>query len=86
SSSQEGAAVFAAANLRTHFDLIDSLCRRPTLPEIVDGILTLQTEDAWLVKAQATVRAGSPGSAWLGYALQRRVRPLSLAQVFRLEF
>jgi len=86
SSSQEGAAVFATANLRTHFDLIESLCRRPTLPEIVDGILTLETEDAWLVKAQATLRAGSPGSAWLGYALQKRVRPLSLAQVFRLEF
>lgn len=86
SSSNEGSAVFAASNLRTHFDLIDSLCRRPTLPEIVDGILTLQTEDAWLAKAQATLRAGSPGSAWLGYALQKRVRPLSLAQVFRLEF
>jgi enoyl-CoA hydratase/carnithine racemase len=86
SSSQEGAAVFAAANLRTHFDLIESICRRPTLPEIVDGILTLQTEDAWLAKAQATLRAGSPGSAWLGHALQKRVRRLSLAEVFRLEF
>lgn len=86
SSSNEGSAVFAASNLRTHFDQIDSLCRRPTLPEIVDGILSLQTEDAWLTKAQATLRAGSPGSAWLGYALQKRVRPLSLAEVFRLEF
>ncbi|MBW9333612.1 enoyl-CoA hydratase/isomerase family protein [Herbaspirillum sp. RU 5E] len=86
SSSQEGAAVFAAANLRTHFDLIESICRRPTLPEIVDGILTLQTEDAWLAKAQAALRAGSPGSAWLGHALQKRVRRLSLAEVFRLEF
>jgi hypothetical protein len=46
----------------------------------VDGILTLQTEDAWLAKAQATLRAGSPGSAWLGHALQKRVRRLSLAR------
>lgn len=86
SSLQEGAAAFAASNLRTHFDQIDALCRRPTLPEIVEGILGLQTEEAWLSKAQATLRAGSPGSAWLGYTLQKRVRPLSLAQVFRLEF
>jgi hypothetical protein len=37
-------------------------------------------------KAQAALRAGSPGSAWLGHALQKRVRRLSLAEVFRLEF
>jgi hypothetical protein len=54
--------------------------------QIVDGILSLQTDDPWLTKAMATLRAGSPGSAWLGYALQKRVRPLSLAEVFRLEF
>jgi enoyl-CoA hydratase/carnithine racemase len=86
SSLQDGTAAFAASNLRTHFDLIESLCRRPTLPEIVEGILALPTDDAWLSKAQATLRAGAPGSAWLGYALQKRVRPLSLAEVFRLEF
>ncbi|WP_044531752.1 enoyl-CoA hydratase/isomerase family protein [Herbaspirillum sp. B65] len=86
SSLQDGTVAFAASNLRTHFDLIESLCRRPTLPEIVEGILALPTDDAWLSKAQATLRAGAPGSAWLGYALQKRVRPLSLAEVFRLEF
>ncbi|NQE50471.1 enoyl-CoA hydratase/isomerase family protein [Herbaspirillum rubrisubalbicans] len=86
SSLQDGTAAFAVSNLRTHFDLIESLCRRPTLPEIVEGILALSTDDAWLSKAQAALRAGAPGSAWLGYALQKRVRPLSLAEVFRLEF
>ncbi|MCI1014539.1 enoyl-CoA hydratase/isomerase family protein [Herbaspirillum sp. C7C2] len=85
-SVQEGAAVFAPSNLRTHYDQIEALCRQPSLPEIVDGILALQTDDPWLTKAMATLRAGSPGSAWLGYALQKRVRPLSLAEVFRLEF
>lgn len=85
-SVQEGAAVFAPSNLRTHYDQIEALCRQPSLPEIVDGILSLQTDDPWLTKAMATLRAGAPGSAWLGYALQKRVRPLSLAEVFRLEF
>lgn len=77
---------FAPSNLRSHYDQIEALCRRPTLPEIVAGILALQTDDPWLLKAMATLRAGAPGSAWLGYALQQRVRHLSLAEVFRLEF
>lgn len=85
-SPQEGTALFASSNLRAHFDQIEALCRQPTLPEIVAAILAVQTDDPWLLKAQATLRAGAPGSAWLGYALQKKVRPLSLAQVFRLEF
>jgi len=85
-STSDGATSFAPSNLRGHFDQIEALCRKPSLPEIVEGILALQTEDPWLLKAIATLRAGSPGSAWLGYALQKRVRHLSLAQVFRLEF
>ncbi|WP_343585563.1 enoyl-CoA hydratase/isomerase family protein [Herbaspirillum sp.] len=85
-SLNDSAVVFAPSNLRSHFDQIEALCRQPTLPEIVDGILSIQTDDAWLQKAIATLRAGSPGSAWLGYALQKRVRHLSLAEVFRLEF
>lgn len=85
-SRREGVAAFAPSNLRSHFDQIEALCRLPTLPEIVDAILVVQTDDTWLLKAQTTLRAGAPGSAWLGYALQKKVRPLSLADVFRLEF
>jgi len=66
--------------------LIETLCAAPTLPEVVAAILAHETDDAWLNKAIATLRAGAPGSAWLSYALQRRVRRLSLAEVFRLEF
>ncbi|NUU02162.1 enoyl-CoA hydratase/isomerase family protein [Herbaspirillum robiniae] len=85
-SLNDGVTAFAPSNLISHYDQIEALCRKPTLPEIVDGILSLQTEDAWLLKAAGTLRAGSPGSAWLGYALQKRVRYMSLAEVFRLEF
>ncbi|OWY26816.1 enoyl-CoA hydratase/isomerase family protein [Herbaspirillum robiniae] len=85
-SLNDGVTAFAPSNLISHYDQIEALCRKPTLPEIVDGILSLQTEDAWLLKAAGTLRAGSPGSAWLGYALQKRVRHMSLAEVFRLEF
>ena len=77
---------FAASPLRAHFDVIDHLCGAPTLPEIVDALLTLQTDDVWLQKAVAALAAGAPGSAWLSYVLQQRAHHLSLAQVFRLEF
>lgn len=72
--------------LSTHFALINQLCRKPTLPEIVAAIVALNTDDAWLQKAVATLNAGSPGSAALSYALQRRARHLSLAEIFRLEY
>jgi len=36
-------------------------------------------------KAAATLAAGSPGSAALSHALQRRMRHASLAEVFRVE-
>ena len=85
SSLKGEAESFAASNLRSHFDQIEALCRKPALPEIVDGILSLDTEDPWLKKCIATLRAGAPASAWLGYALQKKVRHMSLAEVFRLE-
>ena len=79
-------AQFAPSQLRRHYDLIEQLCRRPGLASVVDAILAIDADDAWLQKAVATLRAGAPGSAALAYALQHKVRHMSLAQVFRLEF
>lgn len=86
SAAHAANAGIAASPLRANLDLINTLCSAQTLPEIVDALLAVETDDAWLQKAVATLAAGSPGSAWLSHALQRRVRHLSLAQVFRLEF
>lgn len=83
--SAEDAAV-APAPLWQNFALINQLCSKPTLAEIVDAIVTLNTDDVWLQKAIATLVAGSPGSACLSYALQRRTQHLSLAEIFRLEY
>jgi enoyl-CoA hydratase/carnithine racemase len=85
-AQQASQAQFAPSNLRLHYDLIDRLCRQADLPAIVDAILAIDADDAWLQKAVATLRAGAPGSAALAYVLQRRVRHMSLAEVFRLEF
>lgn len=71
--------------LRRNLDLVDDLCGRATLPEVVAAITGHQTEEAWFSRAAATLAAGSPGSAALSWALQRRLLNASLAEVFRVE-
>jgi enoyl-CoA hydratase/carnithine racemase len=87
--SRQGPAagsLFASSQLRDNLDLIYGLCSAPTLPEIVDALLNVKTDNVWLRRAGAALAAGAPGSAWVSYVMQRRARHLSLAQVFRLEF
>ncbi|WP_211466889.1 enoyl-CoA hydratase/isomerase family protein [Collimonas silvisoli] len=83
-----GAAAWVAGAkpLQQHFELINRLCSAPTLAEVVRNIVELKTDDPWLQKGSATLAAGSPGSAWLSHALQKRARHMSLAEVFRLEY
>ena len=71
--------------LRRHFDLINELCRHDEPADIVHHITTLASEDAWLQRASATLAAGSPTTAVLSIALQRRLKLASLAEVFRAE-
>jgi len=78
-------ARLAPGPLREHLDLIGELCGYATLPEIVAAITGVKTQDAWLAKAAATLAAGSPGSAALSHALQRRMLHASLAEVYRVE-
>jgi enoyl-CoA hydratase/carnithine racemase len=75
----------APGPLRGRLDLISELCGYATLPEIVAAITGVKTQDVWLAKAAATLAAGSPGSAALSHALQRRMLHASLAEVFRVE-
>ena len=75
----------APGPLREHLDLIGELCGYATLPEIVGAIAGVKTQDAWMAKAAATLAAGSPSSAALSHALQRRMLHASLAEVFRAE-
>ncbi|MCL7713834.1 enoyl-CoA hydratase/isomerase family protein [Stenotrophomonas mori] len=72
--------------LQHHAGAIAAACAHDTLEANVAAIAALQTGDAWLGKAQATLAAGAPGSARLGYELQRQAATLPLAEVFRLEY
>ena len=74
-----------AGPLREYHDLIGELCGYDTLPESAAAITGMKTQDAWLAKAAATLAAGSPGSAALSWALQRRMLHASLAEIFRVE-
>ena len=71
--------------LRANLDLINDLCSHHEALDIVHAITTLVNEDEWLKRASATLAAGSPTTAVLSVALQRRLRLASLADVFRAE-
>lgn len=73
--------------LRSHYDAIRQACDGLNFDAICKNIQAwADHEDPWLKRAAATFSAGAPGSARLSYALLRRVRFLSLADVFREEY
>lgn len=76
-----------AGPLQRHAALVDAACAHADLDAVVAAIQAIDAgDDAWLQAAQTTLAAGSPGSARLGFELQRRAASLSLADTFRLEY
>ncbi|HWE31086.1 MAG TPA: enoyl-CoA hydratase/isomerase family protein [Polyangia bacterium] len=69
-----------------HFDIINALVAGDDLRVIDTRLRLFTSDDAWLATAAATYAKGSPTSAALAFALWQRVPPLSLADVFRLEY
>lgn len=75
-----------AGPLQRHARWIERACAHDDLIAIVTAIEAVDSDDPWLQNARDTLRAGAPGSARLGFELQRRVSALSLADTFRLEY
>ena len=71
--------------LHNHLDVINALCSDDEASGIVHAITSLASEDEWLKRAAATLAAGSPTTAVLSVALQRRLKHASLAEVLRAE-
>jgi len=70
-----------------HADLIRQIAATSDFDALCTRIAALQShQDPWLQRAAKGLLGGSPGSVRLGFALQERARPLSLADVFRLEY
>lgn len=72
--------------LREQFDQINALCDADTLPQLHRQICAYQGDSALLAKAAATLAKGCVQTAWLVWEGQRRVRHLSLADAFRMEW
>ncbi len=81
-------ADLAPSQLAPHRDRIDALIGpHDTLATMAPRLRSLACEgDAWLSTAGSTFQKGSPTSAALAIALQRRLRQASLAEVFRMEY
>jgi enoyl-CoA hydratase/carnithine racemase len=75
-----------AGPLQRHAQCIAAACAGGDLETVASAIAGLDLDDAWLQNAKATLAVGSPGSARLGFELQRRASTLSLADTFRLEY
>ena len=77
----------AAGPLQIHQAHIRRVASGRSLTRIDHDLRQLaEHDDAWLQRAVRTYMAGSPGSARLSFTLLHKVRLMSLADVFRLEY
>lgn len=77
----------AMGPLQQHLSVIRTCCAGSDLNKIVAALVALGTHpDPWLQRAAKTLAAGSPGSARLTYTLLKRVKHLSLADAYRVEW
>lgn len=72
--------------LRQHFNEINALCDADSVVDLFARITGYQGDDVWLQKAAATLAKGCVQTAWLVWESQQRVRHLSLADAFRMEW
>ncbi|NHH99859.1 enoyl-CoA hydratase/isomerase family protein [Oceanimonas sp. MB9] len=83
----ESAAQLAGLDspLRRHQDLIRKLMDQDSLADKVSAILEADTHDAWFIRAQQTLAAGSPLAMAVIHRQLTRCRYSSLAQAFQAE-
>jgi enoyl-CoA hydratase/carnithine racemase len=71
--------------LRQHQTIINQFVEKSSLTEIIKSILSFDSEDKWLIRAQKSLSNGSSLSAQLAYTQLQKGRGLSLADCFRME-
>lgn len=75
----------AVGNIESHIDTINALCNGDNIQTVFERIATLQTDDAWLLKAKKTLLHGSPLSVLLIDLQLARSVGQPLAQVLNAE-
>jgi len=74
-----------ASPLREHQVLITQLVEKQELTDIVSAIVSVETEDKWLSRAQKSLKQGSALSAQLAYSQLQVGKGMTLADCFRME-
>ncbi|PKM23039.1 MAG: enoyl-CoA hydratase [Gammaproteobacteria bacterium HGW-Gammaproteobacteria-14] len=74
------------STVRQNFDQINGLCDADSVVELFARITGYSGDDPWLQRAAATLTKGCVQTAWLVWESQQRVRYLSLADAFRMEW
>jgi len=82
---QGSASKLPVSPLREHQQLISELIDKQNLPDIVTAILSIETEEKWLGRAQKSLKNGSALSAKLAYVQLEQGKGMSLADCFRME-
>lgn len=83
--SDHAASSEAPGPLREHLDLINAACSAPDPQTLIAATRALKDTSEWFARGVATLEAGSPSTALLSIALQRRLKRCSLVEVFRAE-
>ncbi|OZG69783.1 enoyl-CoA hydratase [Hahella sp. CCB-MM4] len=71
--------------IRTYYDEIQELTDADSLPELVQKVIDFRTEDPWMMKAQKTLKRGSPLAMHLCYRQWHESKHRSLKEVFESE-
>ena len=83
--SEQSVAQCPGGQVEPHLGSINTLCDGDDIHEIIDNIVSQQTQDPWLSKARDSLSHGSPLAAlWIFRQLQE-TRHSSLREVFQLE-
>ncbi len=73
------------SSVRNHYDFIQQVTDQDSVDAIVDALVTTETDDKWIQKAQKSIGHGSPLAINLIYRQWHRALHWSLAEVFRAE-
>ena len=83
--AEQSKAQVPDGQVEPHLGVINTLCDGDDIHEIIDNIVSLQTEDPWLAKAGESLAHGSPLAAlWIARQL-RALRLASLRECFQGE-
>jgi len=82
---QSSANKLPASPLREHQPLISTFGEKKELTEMLTAILSVDTEDKWLNRAQKSLKNGSALSAQLAFSQLEKGKGMSLADCFRME-